>query len=194
MRKWTKIVGLLAIAAVTTAWNEMPITYEDRKIGLDGYEVDGFELWRNRNSGRTWFVEYAWWGWNDGDYQIQTRFQWGGEYGTHWNKDEIYREGVLKYNALSGSRAKGISAGPLLATVHGDIDTLAFDNDYRTPVEGDRQCIGFRVWWDSYRDSYTKMLDFYACAKDGESMTGDEFVEILRRLSLAGEFDSLLQN
>lgn len=67
-----------------------------------------------------------------------------------------------------------------------------FDVDTRTYGEDIRECIGFRFFWERRRDSYVKMLDVYACGKDGGLMTGDRFIEILSGLSIEGEFEALV--
>ena len=85
-----------------------------------------------------------------------------------------------------------MTRGPTVETALGSIKTLMFDVSERTYGEQTRQCIGFRTFWDPNHDGYVKMLDFYACGKDGRLMTGEQFVEILRGLRIEGEFDALI--
>ncbi len=86
----------------------------------------------------------------------------------------------------------GLTTGPTIETVLGEVGTTMFDVDTRTYGEEIRECIGFRTFWERRRDGYIKILDVYACGKEGGLMTEERFVEILRGLSIKGEFEALV--
>ena len=142
-----------------------------------------------RNSGTA--TEYRGWGAEDGDYRIVAAFWYAEDSGGDWS-NQARTDGFLgHFGSLFGSPGMRLTRGPTVATVLGDVETTEFDIDFPTHSDPPRQCIGFRTFWERYRQSYTRTLDFYACVRDGR-MAEDQFVELLRGLSIEGEFEALV--
>lgn len=193
MRKWAKIASLLFLGLASISWKNIPMTASDAKIRLSGFEAEGHELWHDASKEGDYYTEYRWWGFRDGDYIVQAAFLYAGESGGYWARNATRKSGFVGHFAhLHDVRRSEVTRGPTVETALGSIKTLMFDVSERTYGEQTRQCIGFRTFWDPNHDGYVKMLDFYACGKDGRLMTGEQFVEILRGLRIEGEFDALI--
>ena len=194
MRTWTLIVACLTLSSTAIAWQSIPMTAEDGVIRHSALEAEGYELWHDRHDGRNFYTEYRWWGFDadEGDILAQAAFWWA-EDGGWWNKDLIHKNGFLKnFGSVRDSPGMGLSTGPTIETVLGEVGTTMFDVDTRTYGEDIRECIGFRFFWERRRDSYVKLLDFYVCGKEGGLMTEERFIEVLSGLSIEGEFDALV--
>lgn len=200
MQKLKTLVALLAVTTMTAAWNSLPMTADDGKIRLNSLEpAEGYQLYHNLHDGIDYYQEYRWWGWDDGEYYIEASF-WNTDKPGYWHSNAIHKARFLREFGSLRDISKGdlgVEKGPTIETVLGDVETVEFDYDIRTYGEPLRQCIGFRFFWDRSRQTYAKILDFYACGKggngSGERMTEDQFVDLLRGLSVKGEFDSLIE-
>lgn len=191
MWTWTLIVALV-LSSTAVAWQGIPMTTEDGLIRHSEREAEGYELWHDRHNGRNYYTEYRWWGSDEDDVVIQAAFWWA-EDGGWWDKDLIHKNGFLKnFGAVRNSPDMGLTTGPTIETILGEVETTMFDVVTRTYGEEIRECIGFRTFWERRRDSYVKLLDFYACGTNGDLMTEDRFVEMLSGLSIDGEFEALV--
>ena len=191
----TKVVALLAVATVTAAWNEIPMTEENTKVHIS-LEAEGWELWRDRHRGVEYLTEYRWWTLDEDGHTGEVAFWYATEDSGYWNRDLIHKRGFLtESNWLKDRDAgkSGLSEGPTLATVVGDIETTVFSAKTQKDGEDLSECFGFRHWWGPYRNSYKRILDFYVCALEGNRVTEDQFLDILSGLSIKWEFDALIE-
>ncbi len=192
-----RIVALLAVATVTAAWTELPMTEENTLIRISGFEAEGRELWRDRNGGWNHTVEYLWWTADEAGHTGQAAFWYSPEDAGRWSgKFNQKRRFLTDFGWLEDRDAgkSGLSQGPTFATVVGDIETTTFTARTEEGGEDLSECMGFRHWWKRYRDGYRKVLDVYACGLDGKQMTEDQFRGILAGLSITDEFDALFEH
>ncbi len=195
MRKWAMIVAAAAGATMATASTEIPMTPEYTRIHLSGIAAEDWELWRERNSGWNQTLQYRWWTFEEGGHTGEVAFWYSPEDAGGRSGDRDGHTSFLTHFTWLKDRdagTSGLSEGPTVSTVVGDIGTTMFDVDTRTRGEDLRECIGFRHWWDRFRNGYRSNLDFYACGLDGKRMTEEQFVDILRGLGVEGEFDALV--
>ncbi len=153
----------------------------------------------DRNAGYVFRLEEGWWDYEDTfSSWVQVKFYWAETYNAGYDSRWIGRGAFLgEFNATDNGYTKGSATeGPVIETILGDVETIGFDLDDGSPDtygEDKRQCLGFTVAWDRTPNFalHNKILHAYPCGERG-AMAKWRLQGILKRLSIEGEFDSLI--
>ncbi|MCY4607351.1 MAG: hypothetical protein OXD40_01955 [bacterium] len=195
----TAIATACFLALPTVAWAfswKTVDTDEGRmRLAAGGGEPQFIEVGIDRNTGWVFHAEMAQWHFDE--YRMEAAFWWSQDFAGGWGSEGGLEGNVFSWDtfeALTDRMKRKATDGPTIATVLGEIDTLAFDFDADTYGSDIRQCLSFSYPFDYQRTTwsyYRKWLEIYACGEN--AITEEAFVQILSGLSIDEEFDALIE-
>ena len=208
MNRIAMVALALTAGIVCTAWNSWSrMDPEDGRIGLtrggEEWVAEGYGTSTARQDGHVYRLESGWWGYEDTSTdRVEVRFYWAETLNRGWSSEWTGKTTFFdEFNATDGGYSKGsATAGPVIETTLGDVETVGFDLDDGGPdTYGDdnRRCLGFTIAWDQIHSFGTalhnKVLHVFAC-RHRETMSKWRLENILKGLSIEDEYDALIEN
>ena len=210
MIRIAKVVLVLAAGILCTAWSGWSnMDPEDGRIGLtrggDEWVAEGYSTSTDRQAGHVYHFEQGWWGYEDtSTNRVEVRFDWGETLNRGWSNRWTGKTVFFDvFNATDSNYSeRNATPGPVIETVLGQVETVGFDlDDGRSNTYGEdkRRCLGFTVAWGRSHSFgitlYNKTLHVFACRhRHHGRMPKSRFQNILKGLSIEGEFDALIED
>ena len=196
------IVGFLLFGSVGAAagdWKSILPKDGRIRLAVGGGVAEAYYAQTSRDFGNIYYCEFGEWGFKSGQHQVEAQFCWTDDLGG-WEKDAQQVDDFFPVFAITENPSHKANAtpGPTVETVLGEVKTLAFDVELRTFAQTDRECIGFTYAWDRGTgvswNFFARVIDLYACAKDENTLTEEDFRRVLSGFSIEGEFDALIED
>lgn len=177
---------------VAWEWNVMPpedgrMLWEDKGGVPEGYERGG-----GRYNGIMQYCDYAWWGFEGSSEadQAQVRYCWAEDGGAAWPPSDDDLLFIKQFGAIDG-KTYDRERLDTIETVVGDTEMIGFHRS-----DPNAYCIGLSHDWDRafYAGSWLhkKWIDVYACGEDERWMSEEIFHNLLKGLTIKGEFESFV--
>ncbi len=173
------------------------------RLASIGGTAEGYWTSVQTNFGANFRCESGWWESSSYSHRAEATFCWSDNF-THSRIDEggggyekTKSDTFFKhYKATRHSKTNSIN-GPTLETAVGEVQTHAFDIPETVTGNPHKECIGFSITFERGLGHawglYGKYLDFYACAKNGSTISHGMFRRILSGFSIAGEFEAFME-